>query len=266
MIPKKLHFFWFGNNPKPPITEYCIVSWKKHLPGFEIIEWNETNFDVFQNSFCQEAFEQKKWAFVSDFARAKILFEHGGFYLDTDMEIKNNLEEFISYRAVCGFEIKGVPFSAFFAVEPGHPLTMDILTHYEQQKGLSLTPNTKIFSELLVKKYGADAQKDEVQELKEGVMLFPSHYFSLDLPKNFITHHFSGSWHNSWSQEDNTYKKLVNMYGVLQLLHLQSDAKKRIKDVIYNYKLFTAEELLDQFPTRYVAKYLWMKLLKKLFK
>ena len=79
MIPKKLHYFWFGRNPKPPIVEFCIASWRKYLPDFEIIEWNEDNFNISQNQFAQDAYNNKKWAFVSDYARAKVLYEEGGF-------------------------------------------------------------------------------------------------------------------------------------------------------------------------------------------
>ena len=117
MIPKKLHYIWFGKKEKPEFVQFCINSWKKTLPNFEIIEWNEDNFDFAQNTFAREAYEQKKWAFVSDYARAKILHQEGGFYVDTDMEIRLPLDEFTQYRAVCGFEVAHVPFSAFFAVE-----------------------------------------------------------------------------------------------------------------------------------------------------
>lgn len=266
MIPKKLHYFWFGRNPKPPIVEFCIESWKKHLPDFEIIEWNEDNFNISQNKFAQDAYNQKKWAFVSDFARAKVLYEEGGFYLDTDMELKNSLSEFVKYKAICGFETKNIPFSAFWAVEPQHILAKDILDYYTRLDQLDTTPNTKIFSELLIKKYGANAENDDFQELKYGLTLFPSSYFSLDLPVNYITHHFSGSWHNSWTEEKNTYKDMVNMYGILNLLSQQKDSKSRIKDVTYNHNLISINNILDLFPTRYIAKYLVQKLKNKIFK
>ena len=266
MIPKKLHYFWFGRNPKPPIVEFCIASWKKHLPDFEIIEWNEDNFNISQNQFAQDAYNNKKWAFVSDYARAKVLYEEGGFYLDTDMELKNSLSEFVKYKAVCGFETKKVPFSAFWAVEPYRILAKDILNHYEKLNQLDTTPNTKIFSELLVNKYGANAEKDEFQELKNDVVLFPSSYFSLDLPINYITHHFSGSWHSSWTEEKNTFKEMVNMYGILNLLLQQSDSKRKIKDVVFNHKLISLDTVLDQFPTRYIAKYLIKKIKNKILK
>lgn len=88
MIPKTIHYCWFGGNPKPDIIERCIASWKKYCPDYEIVEWNETNFDISQHSFMLEAYEQKKWAFVSDVARLIILYNYGGIYMDTDVELK----------------------------------------------------------------------------------------------------------------------------------------------------------------------------------
>ena len=262
MIPKKIHYCWFGNNPKPTIVEYCITSWKKYLPDYEIIEWNEDNFDVTQNDFVKTAYQNKKWAFVSDFARAKALYEHGGFYLDTDMEIKNTLNEFLHHRAVCGFEIKGIPYSAFWGIEKGHVLATKIMDYY-LNNDYKEEPNTAIFSKLLVEEFGADANNDNYQELKEGIVLYPSTYFSLDLPINYVTHHFSGSWHDSWTEERNTYKEMVNMYGNLHAILNEKHSKERIKNVVYNHKILELDTVLDQFPTRYILNYLFRKIVKK---
>lgn len=262
MIPKTIHYCWFGKNPKPKIAENCISSWKKYMPDYEIIEWNEDNFDVEQNTFVKTAYENKKWAFVSDFARAKALYENGGFYLDTDMEIKNSLNDFLNHPAVCGFEIKGIPYSAFWGIEKGHILGKKIIEHYETNI-YAEEPNTAIFSRLLVNVFGADPQNDSYQELKEGIFLYPSSYFSLDLPKNYVTHHFSGSWHDSWTEERNTYKEMVNMYGLLNVFAKEKHSKQRIKDVVYNHKLIDIKTVLDQIPTRYIFNYLLQKILKR---
>jgi len=262
MIPKKIHYCWFGRNPKPKIVEFCISSWKKYLPDYEIIEWNEDNFDVHQNEFVKTAYQNKKWAFVADFARAKALYENGGFYLDTDMEVKNSLDDFLQHQAVCGFEIKNIPYGAFWGVEPGHILAKKIMDYYEASN-FKEEPNTAIFSRMLVQEFGADPNRDEFQELKEGIMLYPSTYFSLDLPINYVTHHFSGSWHDSWTEERSTYKEMVNMYGILNQLIKEPHAKERIKNVVYNHKLIKIDEVLDQIPTRYILNYLKNKILKK---
>lgn len=262
MIPKKIHYCWFGNNPKPKIVETCIASWEKYLPDYEIIEWNESNFDVNQNDFVKTAYQNKKWAFVSDFARAKALYENGGFYLDTDMEVKNTLNDFLHHRAVCGFEIKGIPYSAFWGIEKGHILAQKIMNYYLTNQ-YAEEPNTAIFSRLLVDEFGADAQKDEYQNLKEGIALYPSTYFSLDLPINYVTHHFSGSWHDSWTSEKNTYKEMVNMYGVLNAVMNEKTAKEKVKNVVYNHKIIEIKQVLDQIPTRYIFNYLIEKIFKR---
>ena len=262
MIPKKIQYCWFGNNPKPKIVETCIASWEKYLPDYEIIEWNESNFDVNQNDFVKTAYQNKKWAFVSDFARAKALYENGGFYLDTDMEVKNTLNDFLHHRAVCGFEIKGIPYSAFWGIEKGHILATKIMDYY-LNNDYKEEPNTAIFSKLLVEEFGADANNDNYQELKEGIALYPSTYFSLDLPINYVTHHFSGSWHDSWTEERNTYKEMVNMYASLNTIIKEKHAKERIKNVVYNHKILEIDSVLDQFPTRYIFNYLLRKIFKK---
>lgn len=266
MIPKKIHYFWFGPGEKSELVQFCINSWKKFQPDFEIIEWTEDNFDVGANVFVKEAYEKKKWAFVSDYARAKILYEEGGFYLDTDMELKAPLNDFIDHKAICGFEIKGTPFSAFWAVEKGHVLAKDIKEYYENCKEFSKIPNTKIFSELLVQKYGADANSDKLQHLKNDIILYPSTYFSLDLPKNYITHHFSGSWHGAWTEDNNSYKDFVNTYGIMKLFSEIPNSKRNIKTIIYDHGLMTEDELLDQIPLRYIVKYVKKKLKHKILR
>lgn len=260
MIPKKIHYFWFGKGKKSDLVKFCLESWKKNQSDFEIIEWTEENFDVNQCSFAREAYAKKKWAFVSDYARAKILYEEGGFYLDTDMELKFPLDEFVNHRAICGFEIEDIPYSAFWAVEKRHPLAKDIKDYYEKLNHFSEIPNTAIFSKLLIDKYGANGKEDKFQQLKEGIALYPSHYFSLDLPKNYITHHFSGSWLES----NSTYKEMVNTYGVLKQLQDIPNGKKHIKDVIYNHKKLDLDKILSQFPLRFIVNFVVIQLLKKI--
>lgn len=97
MIPKVIHYCWFGGNEKSEIIKQCIASWKKYCPDYEIIEWNESNFDINCCQYVKEAYEAKKWAFVSDYARYKIIYEHGGIYLDTDVELLDNLDKYLIY-------------------------------------------------------------------------------------------------------------------------------------------------------------------------
>lgn len=104
MIPKKIHYCWFGRNPKPKLAEKCIASWKKYCPGYEIIEWNEDNFDVNMNGYTKMCYAQKKYAFLSDYVRLKVVAEQGGIYFDTDVEVIAPVDELLAEEAFYCFE------------------------------------------------------------------------------------------------------------------------------------------------------------------
>ena len=261
MIPKTIHYCWFGKNPKPENVLKCIETWRQYLPDYKIIEWNETNFDINQNPFVKQAYEKKMWAFVSDFARLKAVYENGGFYLDTDMEVTRNFDELLNHQVICGYEFKGRPFSAFFASIPNHSFIKELFDYYLSQKEFKIKSNTDIFSELLKTKYHASIE-DKYQELENGISLFPSHFFSLDVPKNFVIHHFEGSWHGAWSEEKNTFKNLVNTDGMMKLFSEIPDAKANIKNLVYNHKKMEIEEILNQIPFSYIVDYVKKKFLK----
>ena len=104
MIPKKIHYCWFGRNPKPKLAEKCIASWKKYCPDYEIIEWNEDNFDIDMNAYVKSAYEQKKYAFLTDYARLLIIYENGGVYFDTDVELIKPIDDLLENKSFFGFE------------------------------------------------------------------------------------------------------------------------------------------------------------------
>lgn len=254
MIPKKIHFCWFGDQPKHELAEHCIASWKRIHPDFELVEWNESNSPLEDNHFVKEAFAKKKWAFVSDYVRSKVMYEHGGIYMDTDMELKLPLDEFLSEKAVCGFEVKGVPYSAFWMAEPKHQLAKDFVDYYNDQEGFIERINTDIFSEMLEEKYGADRDSDTIQHLKHDITLYPSVYFSQDLPKNYVSHHFNGSWFGG--DEENTHKKMVNVYGLLERLVNQKDAEKSVESILNEHKIIEVKDILDLIPKDKIRAYL----------
>lgn len=254
MIPKKIHYCWFGGHAKHELAEHCIASWKKIHPDYELVEWNESNAPLEDNNYVKEAFAQKKWAFVSDYVRSKVMYEHGGIYMDTDMELKMPLNEFLNEKAVCGFEVKGVPYSAFWMAEPEHQLSKDFVAYYNEQEGFIERINTDIFSEMLEKEYGADRYSDTIQKLKHDVTLYPSVYFSQDLPKNYVSHHFNGSWFGG--DEENTHKKMVNTYGLLERLVNAPGASKSIDSIINKHKIIDVNKVLDLFPKESIRKYL----------
>lgn len=109
MIPKIIHYCWFGGGPKPKSVEKYIRSWKKYCSDYEIIEWNEDNFDISSSPlYVKQAYAAKKWAFVSDYARLKVVFECGGIYFDTDVQVIKNIDTLLQYDTFFGFENCGV--------------------------------------------------------------------------------------------------------------------------------------------------------------
>lgn len=261
MIPKKIHYCWFGGSPLPESFKICLASWKKYLPDYEIIEWNEKNFDIFCCQYVKLAAENKKWAFVSDYARALALWEHGGIYMDIDVEVKHNLDEFLFHRAFSGFEIIGSPFTALWATEAGHPWARKVLDFYHQKSDFDLTTNTVFVSELLKTEYQIDTQRDEYQELADGIAIYPSSYFCLDLPKNYTSHHFVGTWHNR--DTPNPFKDFVHAFFYLEKVAQIKNGKKEIHNVVNNMKMIEADAILDQFPLRMLISHLLKRLKNK---
>lgn len=131
MIPKTIHYCWFGGNPKPEIIEKCITSWKQFCPDWEIKEWNETNYDVNALTYTKEAYEAKKWAFVTDVARLEIVNQHGGFYLDTDVEILNEMNGLLENEAIYAYETnRNIATGLGFGAIAGHHTVTAMLNDY----------------------------------------------------------------------------------------------------------------------------------------
>ena len=132
MIPKKIHYCWFGWNPKPALFQRCIASWKKYCPDYEIIEWNEENFDLNCCDYVREAYDAKKWAFVTDYARLKIVHDQGGIYLDTDVEVVRSLDDLLGDDAFFGLEDTGsIATGLGFGAEAGNPVVEAMLQDYD---------------------------------------------------------------------------------------------------------------------------------------
>ena len=104
MIPKIIHYCWFGGNPLPEQVKKMISTWKKYCPDYEIKEWNESNFNLDTCIYAKEAYTTKKWAFITDYVRLKVIYDYGGIYMDTDVEVCKNLDELLKWDAFSGFE------------------------------------------------------------------------------------------------------------------------------------------------------------------
>lgn len=217
MIPKKIHYCWFGRNPLPKSALKCIASWRKFFPDYEIIEWNEDNFDVNSIPYTAQAYETKKYAFVSDYARFKILYEHGGIYFDTDVEVIKPFDDILAKGPFMGFEIdpkESNSFSGYVApglglgVNPGLGLYAEILALYSElsfyNSDGSLNQETIVIytSALLVKK-GLECTPG-IQKVA-GVTIYPKEFFNpLDnntgrlrvTPNTHSIHWYAKTWLN----------------------------------------------------------------------
>lgn len=130
MIPKIIHYCWFGRGEKPELAKKCIASWKKFCPDFEIREWNEDNFDIHCCSYVEEAYASKKYAFVTDYVRLYAMYTCGGIYMDTDVEVVRPLEEFLTCKAFSGFESTRYVPTGIMASEKGVPIIYELLDYY----------------------------------------------------------------------------------------------------------------------------------------
>lgn len=131
MIPKKIHYCWFGQNEKPKLAKKCIASWKSICPDYEIREWNENNFDLDQYPYLRWCYDTKKWAFLSDLARLIIIEQNGGIYFDTDVELLNRPDELLKYNAFYGFESeKKINTGLGFGAKAGHETVKSMLDVY----------------------------------------------------------------------------------------------------------------------------------------
>ena len=232
MIPKVIHYCWFGHSPKPALFQRCIASWKKYCPDYEIIEWNEDNFDISQNDYAREAYEEKKWAFVTDYARLWIVYNHGGIYLDTDVEIIKEFDDLLGDPAFFGFEDnESIATGLGFGAEPGNPVVGAMLKDYDHihfrlpDGSLDQLPcpirNTKSISRLLPNSYDGKT----IVKTKHAAF-YPAEYFcplSADgttMKKTKHTHSihwFSATWLSEDEQIVHTYRifrgKCEHLFG-----------------------------------------------------
>ncbi len=199
MIPKKIHYVWVGGKEKPAYIKKCLSSWKKHLKDYEIIEWNENNFDINAHPFAAAAYKAKKWAFVSDYIRASVIYSQGGIYLDTDNCVLRSLDDLLDNRAFVGFENPDYPFTACFGAEKGHPFVKDMLDYYNgvefsfDKNDQLANVNTKSVSDILTEKYGCKTGNTE-QMLDEGIKVYKDTVLCNPSKESYVIHVFTGTW------------------------------------------------------------------------
>ena len=221
MIPKIIHYCWFGKGEKPKKIQKCINTWKEKCSDYQIIEWNEDNFDINQFQYTKEAYEAKKYAFVSDVARVKALYDIGGIYLDTDVIVHKNFDGILNHKCVLGFELENYIATSFMACEKGFNLMNDFYNLYqnisffdENDQIITMTNVIKL-TDMLTQR--GLVRNNQFQTIGE-IIVYPQEYFSpydysncvrKNTDKTICEHMFLISWANKTAHLKKTIKKVA---------------------------------------------------------
>jgi hypothetical protein len=206
-IPKIIHYCWFGKGDKPETVQRCMNSWKQHLHDYQFVEWNEDNFDVSVNDYVKEAYQAKKYAFVSDYARVYGLYRYGGIYLDTDVEVFKSFNELLHHESFWGFEQENYIATSTIGAAKGNPLIEIFLDSYKGKKFINEDGSYDDLTNVAIVTKLLSAQglimNGEYQEFAGLAAFYPQTYFS---PYDYINcrkfisentyamHHFYKSW------------------------------------------------------------------------
>lgn len=237
-MEKKIHYCWFGKGKKTKMFKICYNSWKKYFPDYEIIEWNENNFDINCNKYVEEAYELKKYAFVSDYARLKAIYEHGGIYFDTDVEVIRPIDKKIIENGFFAEEAEGKLSTGLgFSTNKNEKILKQMLDDYENihfvnDGKIDMTPCTiRNTNSLISRGYELGAFKKI-----NGITIYPISFFGgwdlkndcIDVSENTYTiHHYNGSW---LSNKDKIYtilkRKFIRVIGKKNAKKIRKIIKK----------------------------------------
>lgn len=240
MIPKIIHYCWFGGNPLPMDVKQCIESWKKMCPDYEIKRWDESNFDVNAHPFTKAAYEAKAWAFVSDYARLKVVYDNGGIYLDTDVELLKNLDFLREYQCYIGVQQAGhlCTTGLGFGATKSNPVVQRMLGKYDQivfseeKKAEFACPylNNEAMEEI-----GYSYNEDSPVDLN-GTLVLPPKYLDPIAPgegMKFLCcegtvsiHHYSASW---MGNKTKLKRKIIRIIGQENVSKLKKAVQKCFK-------------------------------------
>lgn len=242
MIPKIIHYCWFGGKPLPEDVKYYISTWQKYCPDYEIKEWNESNFDINQNQYCREAYEAKKWAFVSDYARLKVLYDYGGIYMDTDVEVCKPLDYLASYGFWSGFESESQIPTGIMASCRDNELLGYLLSYYNDKHfkkkdgSYDTTTNVITITQMIKAKYDIELN-NTFQIFGDNNAIFPFEYFCAKSTEDgkikktentYTVHHFAGSWLTPYEViRHKTKLLLVSVFGKKLIMCLKKFLNKK---------------------------------------
>ena len=232
MIPKTIHYCWFGGNKKPNLFKKCYKSWKKYCPDYEIVEWNESNFDLTSCPlYVKQAYEAKKWAFVTDYVRLKIIYDNGGIYFDTDVELKKNPDFLLDYKAFFGFEDgEYVATGLGFGAEKGTDILREMMADYEdiafiKDDGSFDVTTCPVRNTHILLNHGL-VQDDSEQVIEEGILILPTVCLcplenmtgeNRSTEDTISVHWFSASWYTK--EEHKFREKQINKHKFLSFIY-----------------------------------------------
>lgn len=244
MIPKIIHYCWFSGEPFDEKTKKCIETWKRYCPDYEIRECNAQNFDMEMNDFVKEAYKAQKWAFVADYARLYLLYHYGGVYMDGDVELVKNIDDFLKYPAFIGQERKGWISAGIIGAEAGNDCIKTCLNYYRNRHFVKKDgtydqiTNVQIITHNLFESYGI-LLNGEKQKLGNLLYIYPVEYFSPkdsitgevhQTPNTYAIHHFNNGWKDD--TEDGAKVKmeiLVKIFGPSMILFFREIFSKQKK-------------------------------------
>lgn len=229
MIPKKIHYCWFSNDPYPYKIKKCIESWHKHLPDYEFKLWNFNNFPPGKSEWVDSAIQNKKYAFAADYIRAYALYNEGGIYLDSDVEVLKSFDNLLNCPYFIGREIESPIEAAVMGSEKNAKIFSLLLDYYDKTKfindgELSLTPMPVIMERIMKTNFNIiDISKStEIKRSNDSIYILPSDYFS---PKSYIDgeihltnntytiHHFAASW---LSKKEIRFLKIIRLKRIIK--------------------------------------------------
>ena len=220
MIPKIIHYCWFGRGPKPASAERYIAGWKRLMPDYQFMEWNEDNFDIHCCPYVEQAYQVRKFAFVSDYARGHALYTHGGIYLDTDVEVLKPFDDLLDHRSFWGFEAANYIATSTIGCVPQHEIIKEYLDQYHirtftrPDDSLDMTTNVAVVTKLWQNR--GLLLNDEQQTIDDDNLFLPQAYFSpydytigiiAPLTESYAIHHYAKTWIGPWAQFKGYAKK-----------------------------------------------------------
>lgn len=237
-MKKIIHYCWFGGNKKSPLIMDCIASWRKYLPDYEIKEWNETNFDVNICRYVAEAYQAKKWAFVSDYARCYILYKYGGLYFDTDVEVLKPLDELLNNPLVALEDDHAINTGLIMFCQPGNDFCKWMLDSYNNDIFLKEDGTLNLYTVCqrgteYFKKYGF-VEEDKLQSVA-GFTIYPTEYFCpyrygkdvMITDNTYTFHHYAASWFPVKTKVKRKIEKIIGKKLTSVIVRIKAYFRKR---------------------------------------